>query len=95
LNKVSGGVWHFKGRIWDSVSKEAKNLITKLLTRNVEKRLSAVAALAHPWIKYTVKTKFNVELGKAAMKNLGTFQGESKMIQATLTFLTSHLMTKQ
>jgi len=29
------------------------------------------------------------------LKNLGNFQNNSKMIQATMTFLTSHLVTKQ
>lgn len=52
-------------------------------------------ALAHPWIKNKVKTHFNVDLAKEAIGNLGSFQSNSKMIQATLTYLTTHLATKQ
>ncbi|KYR00537.1 myosin light chain kinase [Tieghemostelium lacteum] len=35
---------------WGSISKEAKDFISKLLVVDVGKRLSAKAALAHPWL---------------------------------------------
>ena len=59
ISKVKSGKWDFRGEIWHSISTEAKDLIAKLMTREVGRRLTAVEALAHPWIKSKVKTQFN------------------------------------
>jgi len=34
---------------WDSISKEAKSLITNLLVKDPKKRYTAKEALEHPW----------------------------------------------
>lgn len=44
------GEFEFRSDIWDEISYEAKDLITKLMEVDVKKRLSAVDALAHDWI---------------------------------------------
>lgn len=36
---------------WDSISSDAKNLISQLLERDAEKRLSASEVLTHPWLE--------------------------------------------
>jgi len=41
----------FRGSAWEGVSDEAKDLITKLLTKNPADRMSAKEALQHPWIR--------------------------------------------
>ena len=41
----------FPGRIWDQVSSSAKDLLRKLLQPIPEKRVSALEALEHIWIK--------------------------------------------
>lgn len=79
IQKVRQGTWQFKGSEWSSISGEAKDLISKLMTRDTAKRLSAVEALAHPWIKSKVKTTFNQALGNQALSNLTNFQSESKL----------------
>ena len=56
MAKVKKGNWEFKGEQWDMVSPEVKDLICKLMNKNVGSRLTAVEALAHPWIKKKVKT---------------------------------------
>ena len=40
--KVKAGTWAFKHTEWQSISKDAMDLISKLMTRDVKKRLSAV-----------------------------------------------------
>ena len=45
IKKVKRGVWEFQGEIWNSISKEAKDLISQLLQPDVKRRLSAVDAL--------------------------------------------------
>jgi len=57
LNKVRKGVWDFTQPIWEEISSEAKDLIKGLIEKDVDKRLSAIQALDHPWfIKKIHKT---------------------------------------
>ena len=59
IAKVKRGTWEFRGQIWNNISDEAKDLVTKLMTKDPAQRLTAVDALAHPWIKEQVRTKYN------------------------------------
>ncbi|CAD7702265.1 unnamed protein product [Ostreobium quekettii] len=55
----------FEGTVWEGVSSEAKDLISKLLVRIPRKRVSAKAALDHSWFKNTLE---HVERRKAGME---------------------------
>lgn len=74
IEKVKRGVWEFRGQIWSSVSPEAKDLVKKLMMKDHEARLTAVDALAHPWIQSQVKTKFNEKVASKALNSLSSFQ---------------------
>ena len=50
LRMVQKGKFDFDGEEWDEVSKEAKDLIKKLITKP-ERRLTAQEALDHKWFK--------------------------------------------
>lgn len=50
LAKVKIGKWSFDKSIWKIISEPAKDLIEKLMEVNVNKRLTAQEALAHPWL---------------------------------------------
>jgi calcium-dependent protein kinase len=50
MKKVELGKYDIEHGIWKSVSKEAKDLIKKLLTYDPAERISAEGALKHPWI---------------------------------------------
>jgi len=67
MRKVKRGTWDFKGEVWESISPEAKDLIEKLMEKDVGKRIDAVTALAHPWIKSQVKTTFSENLAKQSV----------------------------
>lgn len=41
--------------------------------KDPEKRLSAVDALAHPWIQQKVSSKFNAKLANKSINNLASF----------------------
>jgi calcium-dependent protein kinase len=41
--------WSFHHKEWKQVSAEGKDLIQKLLTKDLKKRLSASEALEHEW----------------------------------------------
>lgn len=48
--RIRQGQYSFPSPEWDSVSKDAKDLITKLLKTDPNERLTIDAALKHPWI---------------------------------------------
>eukprot|EP01024_Parvocaulis_polyphysoides_P047334 TRINITY_DN4487_c2_g1_i2.p1 TRINITY_DN4487_c2_g1~~TRINITY_DN4487_c2_g1_i2.p1 ORF type:complete len:360 (-),score=82.51 TRINITY_DN4487_c2_g1_i2:358-1437(-) len=50
FQKIREGDYDADDPIWDEVSEEAKDLVSKLLNVNADKRLSAEQALKHPWI---------------------------------------------
>lgn len=64
---VIKGKYDFDGDEWEQVSKEAKDLIKKLIAKP-ERRLTAAEALEHKWIKTYAKSD-GVKLSK--IKNLG------------------------
>jgi serine/threonine protein kinase len=41
--------WEFSNNIWDDVSEEAKDLITKLLVRDPKQRLNCSQIMEHAW----------------------------------------------
>ena len=50
MKKVKIGKFSFSDPVWSTISNEAKDFITKLLTLDQDKRPSAQQALEHPWI---------------------------------------------
>lgn len=77
IAKVKKAKWEFKGSIWNNISEEAKDLISKLMEKNTQQRISAVDALQHPWIKNKVKVTYNAELAKQAISSLHSFKVSS------------------
>lgn len=53
VNKIKKGKFTMKGKKWDCVSEEAKDLVRKLLVVNPALRLSASEALEHPFLTGT------------------------------------------
>jgi len=49
-DQIQDGDFSFPSPAWDSISPGAIDLIEKLLTRNSTNRITAIAALQHPWI---------------------------------------------
>ncbi|KAI4838984.1 calcium-dependent protein kinase 3 [Plasmodium brasilianum] len=61
LIMVKKGEYNFKGKEWDNVTQEAKDLIKCCLTMDPRKRISASEALKHPWFKKK-KGAFNLDV---------------------------------
>ena len=51
LEKSAKGEYSLEGDEWESVSAEAKDLISKMLTFDPTARITAVEVLKHPWIQ--------------------------------------------
>ena len=76
------------GEEWDVVSKEAKDVINRMIT-SPDKRLSAGQVLEHPWFKIGKKQntgKLTLNLGQ-----LRNFINASKLQKAVLTCMASQL----
>ncbi|KAG5179819.1 kinase-like domain-containing protein [Tribonema minus] len=50
FRKIRAGSYKFHSEYWGGVSNEAKDLISRLLTVDVSKRLTAAEAVVHPWL---------------------------------------------
>ena len=79
------GKYDFDGEEWETVSKEAKDLIKHLICKP-EKRLSAQEALDHKWMRMYTKEDKKENLQKIKnVKGLVKTQHYSKMQQAAMT----------
>ncbi|CAG9322054.1 unnamed protein product [Blepharisma stoltei] len=93
--KILKGEYTFPSPDWDSISAEAKDLITKLLTVEVDKRLSAREALEHPWFSNANREPINSEVARSIFSNLQSFRAERLLEKAAYTFIASQLSTKR
>jgi len=72
---VAKGKFDFDGEEWDDISKDAKDLIKKLICKP-EKRLTAMEALEHKWFKKALKSD-NQNKAKNVSKKLAQFKNFS------------------
>lgn len=76
IKKVKEGKYNFTDPIWKKRSQESMDLINQLLTYDPEKRVSALSALEHPWLKNKVKAKIDPKATQDALANLKSFSSE-------------------
>lgn len=86
LQMVSRGNFDFDGEEWDDISADAKDLISKLITRP-ERRMTAAEALQHRWLK--THTHANTREQRAQIRhlnvgNIKNFQKSEKIKQVAL-----------
>jgi len=74
LDDIRHCKYDFEGDCWKSVSDEAKDLISRLLTLDVTKRLTANEAINHPWTQKDAKELAKRNLGE----NLRQFRENEK-----------------
>lgn len=60
----------FEGEVWKSISPDAKDLISKMLQRDISSRISADEALNHPWILANTQIHDPQDLNKASRGNI-------------------------
>jgi calcium-dependent protein kinase len=96
LSKIKTGFYDLQSPPWNSISKEAKSLITSLLQKTPNNRISAEASLTHQWFKnLKTKEKLNeIKTGKIEKKyiqNLKTFRSDKILTQAALAYLVHNM----
>ncbi|CAG9334218.1 unnamed protein product [Blepharisma stoltei] len=95
LRKVSTGRFSFPSPEWDSISFEAKDLISKMLTIEPGRRVSARDALRHPWMSNAPRVPINPALARTIFSNLQNFRAGRSLQKATFSFIASQLSTKE
>jgi serine/threonine protein kinase len=58
----------FHSENWQSISVLAKDLLSRMLSRDVEKRLSPQEVLSHPWIKFYIESNVKVPASMSKRK---------------------------
>jgi len=82
------GHFEFLPEFWNSVSQSAKDLITKMLTVNPKKRITASRALQSHWIEHGDEAFEERQLSVKNIKNL--LEGKRKLKTAINTLITAN-----
>jgi calcium-dependent protein kinase len=80
----------FEGGCWDQISKNAKDLLNKLLEKNPTKRFSADIALKHPWFIEMKDGNTKPTILPNYKENLQKFLGKSLLEQACAAYVIHH-----
>ena len=95
IKKIKIGKYNKKEERFMKHSEEVKDLVNKLLEKNIEKRLSAKEALCHPWFeKYGGRRlfcNFKPEDIRPYINNLFNYKYNSKLQELVIAFLVHNL----
>ena len=94
MKKVRAGSFSFDDKVWNNISDNCKDFISKLLTYKPEERPTAAEALQHPWVVELSTVAIDDSAAISALDNLKGFRAESTMKQATFAFIASQLLSK-
>jgi serine/threonine protein kinase len=83
---LEGAPPDFTAKSWARVSPEAKDLITKLLTYKFKNRITAKAAIQHPWIANR-ESEITEETMEHVIANISSFNAQTKLKNAIHTFV--------
>lgn len=93
--KITKAAFSFSSQEWSSVSKSAKDLIKKMLTKHASSRISAEKAMQDPWVKhFNQKHSIEKPICMNALTNLKNFHCERQLEQAVMAYIANQMMTK-
>ena len=95
MKRVILGEYDLKSPPFDKLSKNALDLIRKLLTMDVNKRISAEQALNHPWFKANKSQELYNRINdngtmKTLIENLKSYKRTSVIQETALAYLVHH-----
>ena len=89
FRKIRKGQYEFHEEYWGQVSKEAKDLISKLLTVAPDKRFDAEVAIRDKWIGASAAALAGKDLGKS-LKEFKKFNAKRKFKAAVKTVVAAN-----
>lgn len=93
LDKIISSQLNFNEAVWDSVSPQAKDLISKLLCP-VASRFSASEALSHPWFSLQTSRELpDSQKLLSTFQNLRTFYNSNKLRDAVQTYIATQCIS--
>ena len=91
FESIKTGKYKNTGKEWEAISKEAKDLIGKMLELNTHKRISASECLKSPFIT-SLNTQENVpDLLPSVLSNIYKLNAREKIQQATIALIVHHI----
>lgn len=93
MDNVRLGQFQF-GKKFSHVSSQAKDIISKMLELDINKRLSAENCLKHEWFSGTFEGE-HAEVSPDVINNLRTFNYKSKLQEAVYKFFVNQIATKE
>jgi len=81
----------FEPEDWDTVSPDAKDLVSNLINRDVKQRLTAAQTMEHTWIKDKAPKAKNTPLCNHTQNKLRSFCGQNKIKKLALNVVARHL----
>lgn len=96
FKKIMRGKYNKSGSVWNTLSKSAKDLISKLLAVNSSKRYTPQKALKHPWIlEQQPSREFNTKSVSKILSNLRNCDLKYKFQKEVMTVIASYLNPEQ
>jgi calcium-dependent protein kinase len=93
MKAVKKGSFDYPPEEWNTISKEAKDLVSKMLTYDPKQRYSALQCLAHLWFK-KFEQHIDSKIAQTAIKNMKQFKNSRKLQQVTASYIVNQLLTK-
>uniref|UniRef100_A0ACD5USF4 Uncharacterized protein n=1 Tax=Avena sativa TaxID=4498 RepID=A0ACD5USF4_AVESA len=86
------GQLDFSSSPWPTISESAKDLITKMLNTDPRKRITAVQALEHPWLKGGASDR---PIDSAVLLRMKQFKAMNKLKQLALKVIAENLSPEE
>lgn len=93
--KVLTGIYDMEKGTWQHVSKDAKDLISKMMNTDLSARFSAKQALQHTWFQNVTETQVDPSLLEQTLGQLLKFNATQKLQQATMSMMVQNMVTKE
>ena len=95
LKSIRAAKLEFTAPAWKSLPESCKAFVRKLLEVDPEKRMSAQEALNHEWMKIVKTVELEKGFAKGTLDNLTNFSANAVLKIATLSFISSQLLSKE
>jgi calcium/calmodulin-dependent protein kinase I len=86
FEQIMKAEYDFPHEYWDSISKEAKDFVSKLLVADPQKRMTSLQALAHPWLNGKSAGKVNEKVKDKIADYIQHYRSTSKVFNGEMKY---------